>query len=238
MQKRIGLLITIVLIFLTAVFGTLRSFNSMNHSSESDIKIDNITDISTSDYDIIARESILSPALYNKREKDVSLQRSNTGTLSYPVKLPSYTFVGLISNYNGTIIDRQNVLAKLWSRFGEESELSKNPDIYNKKIFVLYYNLKTLNGEQPMIFIGYSIKNYLRKKVNIKNSDTIVLDIPTGSYWGYDVKGTSTIQILKAWDFLYKAHPNEKKNRSLEVYNLDAANYVVENVTIYIQQGS
>ena len=153
----------------------------------------------------------------------------------YPVTLPTMSLIGITSTCDGTVDGRRNVLAQLWTTFGDTQSFKKDPAIYRKKIFVLYYNHSKETGSYS-IFIGYLFNNWLRSEINVKNKSAVVLDIPTNDYWAYDSRGTSADALIKSWDVMYTTNPKDVNNRGMEVMTLDSDNYSVENVTLYLKK--
>lgn len=153
----------------------------------------------------------------------------------YPVNLPTMSLIGLTSSCDGTIDSRRNTLEQLWAAFGKSQVFKGDDAIYRKKIYVVYYNHQP-QSKAYSIFIGYLFVDWLGGKVTVKNQSTVVLDIPKGPYWAFDVRGTSANSIIKAWSMIYQSLPNDANKRSMEVYNLDSDNYTVQNVTLYVSK--
>lgn len=155
----------------------------------------------------------------------------------YPVTLPTYTLVGIEQKCDGTVDGRRLALASLWEQIGESTTLSDQPAIFNKKIFVLFYKHDPSVDQSYTIFMGYSVVNWLKNSVTLKdNTSAIIVDLPTGDYWAYNVKGTTSRSVIKAWGYMYENYPDDSSQTALEIYNLNEGTLYPENVTLYLKK--
>lgn len=162
-----------------------------------------------------------------------SKANASKSTQSYPVVLPTMSLLGLTGHCDGTLDSRRTVLANLWKNFGETNIFNGEKGLYRRKIFVVYYNHTPEGGYS--IFIGYTIINWLRSEITLGGNSLVVLDFPKGNYLAYDSPSSSTNGVIKSWENFYSMYPNDVRNRALEVYDLDADSYTVENVTLYLK---
>lgn len=153
----------------------------------------------------------------------------------YPVTLPTMTLVGLTAPCDGTVDGRRNTLADLWTSFGKVKAFNNDPAIYRLKIYVMFYNHSKTDNTYS-IFIGYSVVNWLRNELIINNKSVMLMDFPKGNFNALDVRGTSVNGIIKSWDSLYGAYPNDDNHLGIEAYTLDSDNYSVQNVTLYLKK--
>lgn len=158
-----------------------------------------------------------------------------TAEQPYPVVLPTMSLIGLTAHCDGSVDGRRNTLANLWTSFGETKAFNSDPAIYRKKIYVVFYDHQP-NTAGYSIFIGYGVISWLQSHITINNQSVVLMDIPKGDYYGFDVRGTSTNSIIKGWGDLYNNYPNDAKQRAIEVYTLDGDNYSVQNVTLYLKK--
>lgn len=172
-------------------------------------------------------------------DRRVSIESSSTEQSSeiYPVTLPTYTLVGIEEKCDGSVDGRRMVLASLWDRIGESTTLSDQPAIFNKKIFVLFYKHDLATDGAYTIFMGYSVVDWLRNHVTLKDDNSaVIVDLPTAEYWGYDVKGTTSRSVIKGWGYMYENYPKDSSQTALEIYNLDEGTLYPQNVTLYLKK--